>query len=170
MKTKLFLCATIAALLTLLMASSAFATTVPTFTLSSSSSQIQYSLPAGTSFNGSILTTGPIRFFVSAPNGTVIVNLSLIDKNAAFSFVAQQNGTYTLYFENDLPSSVQVSFSYVTNPNISGSNNSTGISTVYLPIFIVIVVVGAIVVFFVIRRKTKNQTSVQSNSAFESSA
>jgi len=159
-KTKLFLSATLAALLlTLLMASSAFAATVPTFTLSSSASQLQYVLPGGTSFNGSISTTGAIRFFVSAPNGTVIVNLSLIDKNAAFSFVAQQNGTYTLNFENDLPNSVQVSFSYETNPDISGSNNSTGLlPPIYLPIFIIIAVVGSIVIFFILRRKNKNQT------------
>jgi hypothetical protein len=110
----------------------------------------------GTTFNGSITTTGAIRFFISAPNGTVIANLSLIDKSATFSFVAQQNGTYILNFENDLPNSVQVSFSYVTNPDISGGGNSPGIPFSYLSIFIIVAVVGSIVIFFVMRRRRKN--------------
>ncbi|HUK84954.1 MAG TPA: hypothetical protein VLU95_03740, partial [Candidatus Acidoferrum sp.] len=92
-KTKLIVCATlIAFLLIMVMFSSVFATTVPTFTLSSQTSQLTYLLPQGTTFNGSISTTGGVRFFISAPNGTIIINLGIIDKPTIFSFVSQQNG------------------------------------------------------------------------------
>jgi hypothetical protein len=156
-KIKLLICITLAALLLMsVMASSAFATTVPTFTLSSESSQLPYVLPQGTTFNGSISTTGSVRFFISAPNGTIIINLGIIDKPATFGFVSQQNGTYTLNFENDLPNSIQVTFSYVTDPEIPGSNNSTGISPIYLLLIVVIiVVVGSFLIIFIMRRKSK---------------
>ena len=138
---------------------SAFATTVPTFTLSASSNQLQYVLPAGTTFNGTISTTGDVRFWVSDPNYAEIVNLGIIDKTATFSFVATQNGTYTLNFENDMPSTIQVTFSYVTNPVIPGSNNSTGISQSYLLITVIIAVLGSFLIIFVLHRKSKIQTT-----------
>ncbi len=137
-----------------LMAPLAFATTIPAFTLSSSTAQIPIVLPAGTTFNGSISTTGTIRVWVSDPYGANIVNLGLIDKAATFSFIAQQNGNYTLNFENDLPNSIQVSFSYTTNPDIAGNNNS-GIPLSYLAIPIIIAVVGSILIIFFGRRKRK---------------
>lgn len=159
-KTKFLVFATLVVLLvTSMMASSAIATTIPTFTLSSSTFQLPFVLPQGTTFNGSISTSGPVRFLVSAPNGTVIINLGLIDKTESFSFVAQQTGNYTLIFENDLPNSVQVNFSYLTNPEIPGSNNSTPLSIFYLPIFIIIAVVGSILIVFIIRRRNQKLTN-----------
>jgi hypothetical protein len=158
-KNRFLIFVTMAALLLLsVIASSAFATTVPTFTLSSQSSQIQYVLPQGTTFNGSISTTGTFRFFVSAPNGTIIINLGLIDKTTTFGFVSQQNGTYIFNFENDLPNSIQVTFSYVTNPEIPGNSNSTGTSPIYLLIPVTIAIVGSFLIVFVLRRKSKRQT------------
>ena len=115
----------------------ASATTLPAITLSASSAQLPIMLPTGTIFNGSISTTGTVRFWVSAPNGAQIVNLGLIDKAEKFSFVAKQNGNYTLNFENILTDSIQVTFSYVTDPDISSDNNSTGIPPVYLLLSIV---------------------------------
>ncbi len=152
-------------LLASLMAVSAFATTVPTFTLSASSTQLQYVLPQGTTFNGTISTTGDVRFWVSAPNEAEIVNLGIIDKTTPFSFVAQQNGTYTLNFENDLSNSIQVTFSYVTNPVIPGSNNSTGISQSYLLITVIVAVLGSFLIIFVLHRKSKTSSSGVHNSA-----
>jgi len=140
------------------MFSSVFATTVPTFTLSSQTSQLTYLLPQGTTFNGSISTTGGVRFFISAPNGTIIINLGIIDKPTIFSFVSQQNGTYTLNFENDLPNSIQVTFSYVTDPEIAGSNNSPGLSPIYLIIFVIVAVVGSFLIIYIMRRKTEIET------------
>jgi hypothetical protein len=137
-----------------------FATTVPTFTLSSSSNQLQYVLPAGTIFNGTISTTGDVRFWVSAPNYAEIVNLGIIDKTTTFSFVATQNGTYTLNFENDMPNSIQVTFSYVTNPVIPGSNNPAGVSQSYLIITVILAVLGSFLIIFVLHRKNKIPTSL----------
>jgi hypothetical protein len=155
-KTKFAICVTFAALLLIsIMVSSTFATTVPTFTLSSQLSQLTYLLPQGTTFNGSISTTGSVRFFVSAPNETIITNLGIIDKPTTFGFVSQQNGTYTLTFENDLPTSIQVTFSYVTDPEISGSNNSTGIFPIYLLIVVIVAVIGSFLIIFMMRRKSK---------------
>ncbi len=155
-KTHYVICVTLAFfLLTSLFFSSAFATTVPTFTLSSESSQLPYVLPQGTTFNGSISTTGGVRFFISAPNGTIIINLGIIDKPTTFGFVSQQKGTYTLNFENDLPNPIQVTFSYVTNPEIQDSNNSTGISPIYLLIVVIVAVVGSFLIIFIMRRKDK---------------
>ena len=165
-KTKLLMSTElIALLLASLMVLSAFATTVSTFTLSASSNQLSYVLPAGTIFNGSISTTGDVRFWVSAPSYAEIDNLGIIDKTTTFSFVAQQNGTYTLNFENDLPNSIQVTFSYVTNPVIPGSNNSTGNSLSYLLITVIIAVLGSFLIIFVLRRKSKiHPSSVQNAS------
>ncbi len=158
-KTKFLICVTLAALLLMsVMVPSAFATTVPTFTLSSQSAQFQYVLPQGTTFNGSISTAGSVRFFISAPNGTIIINLGIIDQTTPFSFVSQQNGTYTLNFENDLPNSIQVTFSYVTDPEIPGSNSTTGVSPIYLLIVVIVAVVGSFLIIFIMRRKRKIET------------
>jgi flagellar basal body-associated protein FliL len=141
------------------MALLASAATLPVITLSASSAQLPIMLPTGTTFNGSISTTGTVRFWVSAPNGAQIVNLGLIDKTTAFSFIAEQNGNYTMNFENDLTNSIQVNFSYVTNPDISSGNNSSGIPFVYLVISIVIAVLGSILIIFFVRRKNKINNS-----------
>ena len=156
-KTKLLISATLAVLLLAsLMAVEAFATTVPAFTLSASSNQLQYMLPQGTTFNGTIATTGPVQFWVSAPNNAEIVNLGIIDKTTTFSFVATQKGTYTLNFENDMSNSIQVTFSYVTNPVIQGINPA-GISQSYLIITVIIAVLGSILIIFIIHAKTKTR-------------
>jgi hypothetical protein len=150
--------ATTTLLIISLVALSASAATVSTFTLSSSGVRLPIMLPNGTTFNGSISTTGTVRFWVNDPNGAQIANLGLIDKATTFSFVAQQTGNYTMNFENDLPSSIQVTFSYVTNPDLSGSS-STGTPIFYLLIPIVIAVLGCILIIYFVRRKNKNRVS-----------
>ncbi len=124
------------------------------FSLSAETAYYRYLLPAGTTFNGSITTSGTIRFWASDPNGTQIVNLGLVDKSATFSFVAQQDGNYTLNFENDLINTVQVTFTYTTNPDIS-SNNQPANSLNTILILIVLTVIGsiAIVVFMRLRER-----------------
>jgi hypothetical protein len=146
------------------------ATTLPAITLSASSAQLPIFLPLGTTFNGSISTSGTVRFWVSAPNGAQIVNLGLIDKTTTFSFVANQNGNYTLNFEKDFTNSIQVTFSYTTNPDISDGNNSAGTPPVYLVISIVIAVLGSILIIFLVRRKNKiHQPEIyDASSSFES--
>jgi hypothetical protein len=133
----------------------ASATTLPAITLSASSAQLPIILPTGTTFNGSISTTGTVRFWVTAPNGVQIVKLGLIDTTTTFSFVANQNGNYTMNFENGLINPIQVTFSYVTDPDIPSVNNSTGIPLVYLLLSILIAVLGSILIIFFVRRKNK---------------
>ena len=169
-KIKFLISATLAGLMLIslmILSASASTATFPTFTLSSSSTQLHYALPENTQFNGSISTTGPVRFLASSPNGTVIVNLGLIDEATTFSFTAQQTGNYTLNFENDLPNSIQVTFSYVTNPDISGGSNSEGIPLIYLPILIIIAVFGSIIILFVTRCKYKNYPITDHNTALK---
>jgi hypothetical protein len=159
-KIKILTCTTITALLIIsFMTLVASATTLPTITLSASSAQLPIMLPTGTTVNGSILTTGTVRFWVSAPSGAQILNLGLIDKNTTFNFVANQDGNYTMNFENGLTNSIQVTFSYVTDPDISGGNSSTGIPLVYQVMSIVISALGSILIIYFVRRKNKLHAS-----------
>jgi len=140
-----------------LTALSASATYIAPFTLSASSGQLRYALPAGTTFNGSIQTTGTIRFWVNAPSGAQIVNIGLVDNTATFGFVAQQDGNYSLNFENTLSDPVQVTFSYTTNPDLSG-NSSNPLQVLSNPLItVIIIVIGSLVIIFLVRRKNKNQ-------------
>ena len=123
-KIKILIRTTIAAFLLMsLMILAASATTLPAIPLSTSSAQLPIMLPTGTTVNGSISTTGTVRFWVSAPSGTQIVNLDLIDKTTTFSLVANQNGNYTMNFENGLTNSIRITFSYFIDPNISGGSS-----------------------------------------------
>ena len=156
-KNKILTCAAFTALMIIsLTAHYASAATTSTFTLSSSGIRLPIMLPDGTMFNGSISTTGTVRVWVSDPNGSQIANLGLIDSATTFGFVAEQTGNYTMNFENDLPASIQVTFSYVTDPEIS-SGNSTGTPISYLLISVVIAVAGSFLIIFFMRRKRKNQ-------------
>ncbi len=158
MKTKFRSVSLLIALLTLsLIAHCASASTIPTFTVTSTS-RLPIMLPEGTTFNGSISTSGTLRFWINAPNGAQIINLGLIDKSATFNFVAQQEGNYTLNFENDQLGSnpVQVAFSFETNPDISNSGTSAEPSLIYLLIPIIITVIGTILIVVFMRRKNRN--------------
>jgi hypothetical protein len=161
--------ALIALLLASLMPLSAFATTVPSFTLSASSNQLQYVLPSGTTFNGSVSTTGDVRVWVNSPEAE-IVNLGIIDNTTAFSFVAQQNGTYTVNFENDMSNTIQVTFSYVTNPVIPGSNSSSGVNQTYLAMTAIIAILGSLLIIFFLRRQSKIPESKVHKTTASSSA
>ena len=137
---------------------SASASTVSTFTVYESS-QIQFAIPTGTTFNGSISVTSTVRFWINAPDGTQIVNLGLIDSTATFGFVAQESGNYTMNFENDLPNAnpSQVTFSYITNPELPQSGNSTTIPLTYWIAIILIVVVGVVLIVVLKYRKDRKQ-------------
>jgi hypothetical protein len=163
-KTKILPLAALAVLLlTSVTSLSVFATAEPTFTLNFSSKQLQYVLPQGTTFNGTISTTGSVRFWVNAPNEAQIVNLGIIDKTTTFSFLAKQNGTYKLNFENDMPNSIQVTFSYTTDPQIPTNDNSTGLPLTYILIPIIIAGLIGIFIISLLRRKNKIQTSTAQN-------
>jgi hypothetical protein len=139
---------------------SASATTVSTFTVSQSS-QIQFLLPAGTTFNGSISVSSTLRFWVNSPSGYQIVNLGLIDQSEVFGFVAQEDGNYTMNFENGLPyaNPVQVTFSYTTNPDVTSNDNSTGIPLTYWLAIVLIIIVGVVLIVVLRYRKDRNHDS-----------
>ena len=169
-KTKLLTCTLLAAMLLLpLWASPASASTSQTFTLSSSANQLTYVMHAGTVFNGTVATTGMVRVWVNAPNGGEVANLGIIDETTALNFVAPQNGTYAVNFENDLPSSVQVTFSYVSNPAII-DNSSPAISMNYMIVTVVIAVVGAALIILLLRRQQKTKASTAKNKAASNSS
>ncbi len=139
-------------------ASSVVAATSQTFTLSASTNQLTYVMHSGTIFNGTVATTGMVRVWVSAPSGAEIVNLGVIDKTTTFGFVAPQNGTYAVNFEDDLSNTIQVTFSYVSNPAVQDNNNSSGISLTFAVVTVVIAVVGSALIIFLLRRQNKTQT------------
>ena len=152
-KIKLIFAVLTALLLTSTAASFVSAATVPTFTLSQTSTYLQYNLPAGTVFNGSVQTDGAVRVWANGPNGTEVADLGIISQTTAFGFTAQQNGTYTINFDNDFPNYVDVTFSYTTNPAIPGSGSST--SEIYIIATIAIAVVGSMLIVLIIRRREK---------------
>jgi hypothetical protein len=137
----------------------AYAAITETFTINPpSTTQYTFYLPSGTIFNGSISTSGTLRVWVTNSSGVYIVNLGLVDKASNFGFLAGQDGNYTVYFENDLPNPVQVTFSYDTDPQIT-SPNSALIPLSYLPLFIAIVVLGSVIILFLVRRKNRKALS-----------
>ena len=158
-RTKLVIYAIVAGLLMSLAPVLVLANTTQTFSLSQSVYQLQYVMPAGTVFNGSISTTGTVRFWASGPNMAEVVNLGLVDNYKTFSFVAAQNGTYTLNFENDFPNNIQVTFSYVSDPAITSVNNSNGASLIYIWVTILVAAVGSVLVILLVRRENKRIAS-----------
>lgn len=124
------------------------------FSITGSIKQIPINLPAGTIFNGTITATGTIRVWASDANGSLVANLGLVDNQGQLNFIAVKGGVYTLSFENNLPDTVQVTFSYQTDPDTSGGNTSV-LPISYLPVFIIVTVVGCILIIYFGRRKHK---------------
>lgn len=136
----------------------ASATSTMSFSITLETNQMQFKIPSGTVFNGTISTTGMVRFWVTAPNEAQIVNLGIIDKSGTFNFVSQQNGTYTFNFENDLSNPVQVTFTYTSDPPLPSSNS--GLPLEYIPI-IIIAIVGSILIILIVHRKNKKIAEIQ---------
>lgn len=124
------------------------------FSITGSIKQIPINLPAGTIFNGTITATGTIRVWASDANGSLVANPGLVDNQGQLNFIAVKGGVYTLSFENNLPDTVQVTFSYQTDPDTSGENTSV-LPISYLPVFIIVTVVGCILIIYFARRKNK---------------
>lgn len=143
--------------LTLLLAASflmltAQAATTETFTVIKTTYQITFNLPAGTAFNGSLSTTGTVRVWVSDQNGSLIASPGLVDHSASFNFTAAKEGNYYVNFENPMPTSASVTFTYQTDPELPSSNQSI-LPFWLLPVFVIITVVGVIVIFYFSRRR-----------------
>ena len=145
-------------LLATLTACPAFASNSTAFSLALATNQIQFKIPAETTFNGTISTSGMIRFWVTAPNGAPVVNLGIIDSHGSFGFVAEQNGTYTFNFENDLPNTVQVTFSYDTNPQLPNGGSAVPVNLIVVG---AVAVAGSLLIIYAVRRKNKKVAAIQ---------
>lgn len=151
--------ASTAVILTILIASLslislASAAVTSNFSITGTIKQIPIDLPSGTIFNSTITTTGTVRVWASDANGSLVANLGLVDNQGQLNFVAVKGGVYTISFENNLLSTVQVTFSYQTNPDISGGNNSV-LPISYLPVFIIVTVVGCVLIIYFGRRNRR---------------
>ena len=134
---------TMAVLLGLSLAAlSASASTTETFTISGNTLQYTLCMPAGTKFNGSIATTGLVRVWVNDANGATVANLGIIEENAALNFVADKEGNYTINLQNGIPTTIQVTLSYDTDPELQ-TDSASLLPFTYLPVFIAVTIAGA---------------------------
>jgi hypothetical protein len=148
--------------LTLLIAASfliltAQAANTETFTVTKTTYQITFNLPAGTAFNGSLSTTGTVRVWVNDDNGSLIASPGLVDQTASFSFTAAKEGNYYINFENPMSNSASVTFTYQTDPELPSGNQSI-LPFWLLPVFVVITIVGCVLIFY-FSRKRRNTKS-----------
>ncbi|HSV49712.1 MAG TPA: hypothetical protein VLH35_05300, partial [Candidatus Acidoferrales bacterium] len=100
-------------------------------------------------------TTGTIRVWASDVNGSIVASLGLVDNSAKLNFVATKGGVYTFSFENSLAESAKVTFSYQTDPELSSDNTSI-LPLTYLPVFVVVTIVGCILIIYFNRKKRKH--------------
>ena len=101
-----------------------------------------------------------VRFWVTAPGGAEVVNLGIVDKTTPFSFVAQQNGTYTFNFENDMPNTITVTFSYTTNPQLPETSTVPNMTYILIGV-VAVAVAGSLIIIFAVRRKNKKVATLQ---------
>jgi hypothetical protein len=153
-KTKIATILTIL-LITICLTPLASAATTTNFTITGSTKQILLDLPAGTVFNSTINTSATIRVWASDKNGSLIANLGLVDNSAQLNFVAPNSGIYTISFESSVAKPASVTFTYQTNPDVTGGNTSI-LPITYLPIFIAITIVGIVAVIYLSRKNQKS--------------
>jgi hypothetical protein len=82
------------------------------------------------------VTNGSIDFWITSPSGVVLLYYKKI-VNSSFSFVAKENGNYTMHLSNSyLTQNVTATLNYGVNMNITVVDNvgaSTGVATVVAP-------------------------------------
>ena len=137
-----------------LMVACVSASTTETFTVAQATKRYTFELPQGAIFNGSLSTTGPVRVWVNDANGTQLVNLGLVDATGQINFVATHQGNYYINFENNLANTVEVTFTYQTDPELE---NSSAFPVALLPIIAIVIAAVCIVLVIVIRRKFKDE-------------
>ena len=112
---------------------------------------LTYKLNNGQKFSGSVSVSGGIAdsiiFSVRAPNGTRIVATTSIAGGTEFEFMADQDGAYTLVFENTLGlNSKTVNLTYdIQTITIAGLD---GTQILIAAFFVILVIVVGIVVIF----------------------
>ena len=114
-----------------------FAEQVETVVPSGNMRNLEFDLVVGENFIGSFTVSGgignDIKFWVSSPQGKQIILQQDVTKEKSFSFTADQNGPYTLFFDNSFETELQkkITLTYeITNrgseysseplPNIDG--------------------------------------------------
>ena len=112
---------------------------------------LTYKLNNGQQFSGSVSVSGGIAdsiiFSVRAPNGTRIVDTTSIAGGTEFEFMADQDGAYTLVFENTLGlNSKTVNLTYdIQTITIAGLDGTQILIAAFL--VILVIVVGIVVIF-----------------------
>jgi len=110
-----------------------------------------YNLNNGQQFSGSLSVSGgladSIIFSVRAPNGTKIVDTTSVSGGTEFEFMADQDGAYTLVFENPLALNAKtVNLTYdIETVTIAGLDGTQILMVAFL--VIVVIVVGIVVIF-----------------------
>ena len=111
---------------------------------------LTFNLNNGQKFSGSISVSGGIAdsiiFSVKAPNGTKIIDLSSVSEGTEFDFTADQDGAYTLVFENPLalsPKTVNLTYDIETL-TIAGLDGTQLLIAAFL--VIIVIVVGIIII------------------------
>jgi len=138
------------------------ASTTETFTVSQATKRYTFELPQGAIFNGSLTTTGPVRVWVNDANGTQLANLGIVESTGQFNFVAENQGNYYVNFENNLANTVEVTFTYQTDPELE---NSSAFPVALLPIAAIVIAAVCIILVIVIRRKFKDEPATEQKTA-----
>ncbi len=157
-KTRALICIILALLAVSMLAACVSASTTETFTVAQATKRYTFELPQGAIFNGSFTTTGPVRVWVNDANGSQLANLGIVDTTGQINFVATQQGSYYINFENNVANSVQVTFTYQTNPELE---NNSAFPLTLLPIIAIIIAAVCIILVIVIRRKFKDEPATK---------
>jgi hypothetical protein len=113
-----------------------------------------FNLSEGDRFSGSLSISGgtnnDINFWITDPNGNIIVNLGRISQGTTFEFTAKKSGAYTFHFDNSfsLFSSKTVSLSY----DIQFASPINPFLLITIGLFIVVVVLIILVVLLYYRK------------------
>jgi hypothetical protein len=112
---------------------------------------LTYNLNSGQTFSGSLSITGggnDIDFWVTDPEGTIILGLGRITQGRSFEFTAQKNGAYILHFDN--------SFSWFTAKTVTLTYN-IGTSTIFGFDPLVLIAIVAIIALIILGAVVHNQ-------------
>lgn len=149
-RKKLLPIATIALVILMsLTAVTAYGASTETLTLEANKqTSLIWTLSEGTSFKGSFVLNGTaiIRFRVTDPKGNIILDLGFVNKSASFEFTPEEQGEYSLIFDNTGGSStLTVTLTYDAAGSLS--------PLVFIPVDITVVLSIALVIYVYRNRK-----------------
>ena len=112
---------------------------------------LTYNLNNGQKFSGSLSVSGGIAdsiiFSVQAPDGTKIIDVTSVSEGTEFEFMADQDGAYTLVFDNPLALNAKtVNLTYeIQTITIAGLDGPQILIVAFL--VILVIVIGIIFIF-----------------------